>query len=629
MELAHTPKPPLHPLTHTMKKSFLAALLMAAASFSGAKAQSAAHILPLPQNITQQQGHYSITQRTVVSCHPTLQPQAEWLIDRLGQSTGWDLTLRADAPRKGGISLRIDTVAVTAAEGYRLTVTSKGVDITAHDAAGAFYGLQSFLQLLPAQVMSPMRQKGTAWDVPCTTVIDAPAHPYRGYMLDVGRRYYDLSFLKKCVDWMSTYKLNKLQLHLIDDSGWRLEIKKYPRLTSVGAWAGKDEKRIGGYYTQEDMRELVAYAKVRGVEVIPEIEFPAHIQSAIAAYPWLSCRGKQLEVPTQHFISEDILCIGKDSVMQFLRDVLDETMDIFPSKYINIGGDEAIYKRWEECPRCQALMKREGLSKVGELQGYLTNVVNDYVSKRGRTVVGWEEVMMRGKVNHPLVSMLWHDPADTVKVREAGLQAVVASSEYAYFDFPESNTPGEVYAAVWLPPYGFERTYSLPLDDYHEGGTTLGAQGCMWSDRFIIGPELHEFVPINENRAQQYVEYLTFPRLLALSEVAWTQRAKRSFSGFFQRMAGNLPRLDAMGCNYRVPEPRLKSERQLPDGSWEMTLECPAEGATMRYTTDGTYPTPHSAVCREGEKVHVKQRTDLRAITVVTPTHYSLPLILK
>lgn len=194
-------------------------------------------------------------------------------------------------------------------------------------------------------------------------------------MLDVARYFYDKDFVKKYIDMMAMYKMNKLQFHLIDDSGWRLEIKKYPKLTEIGAWAGKDQNRLGGYYTQEDIKEIIAYAKVRNVEIIPEIEFPAHMLSAVAAYPWLSCKGEPREVPSQHFISRDLLCVGKESSYQFLQDVLDETVNLFPSHYINIGGDEAVYDNWETCSKCQQVMKDNGLTKASDLQGYLTNQV--------------------------------------------------------------------------------------------------------------------------------------------------------------------------------------------------------------------------------------------------------------
>lgn len=232
------------------------------------------------------------------------------------------------------------------------------------DKGGVFYGIQTLLQLFPAEIYSSQRQKGVDWTAPAVSVFDAPERPWRGMMLDVARYFFDKEFVKKYIDMMAMYKLNKLQFHLIDDSGWRLEIKKYPRLTEIGAWAGPDTHRLGGYYTQEDIKELIAYGQLRNVEIIPEIEFPAHMLSAVAAYPWLSCTGLQHEVPVQHFISRDLLCVGKESSYQFLSDVLDETVSLFPSHYINIGGDEAVYDRWKECPKCQEVMKREGLTKL-------------------------------------------------------------------------------------------------------------------------------------------------------------------------------------------------------------------------------------------------------------------------
>ena len=240
-------------------------------------------------------------------------------------------------------------------------------------------------------------------------------------MLDVSRYFYDKEFVKKYIDMMAMYKLNKLQFHLIDDSGWRLEIKKYPRLTEVGAWAGPDHNRLGGFYTQEDIKELIAYGQVRNVEIIPEIEFPAHILSAVVAYPWL--------------------CVGKESSLQFLRDVLDETVRLFPSSYINIGGDEAVYTRWEECPDCQKVMKREGLKKASELQGYLTNVVAEMMKEKNRTVVGWEEIFLRGDVKTPVVGLIWHNVRDTLLATQRGHKAILTRHAHV-FRLPRKPYPG-------------------------------------------------------------------------------------------------------------------------------------------------------------------------------------------
>lgn len=616
-----------HPL-----KRLLAGLLLAAAPLAGLHAQADApvptggydKIIPKPASIRPGEGKpFTIEAGTKIVYAPQAAAQARYLQETLAASTGWELPL-LEKRGKGGIFLEIDTLAVAQPEAYRLEATGKGVRITARDASGIFYGIQTLLQLLPAEVHSPFRQKETRWTVPAVSIEDAPARPWRGMMLDVARYFYDKDFVKKYIDMMAMYKLNKLQFHFIDDSGWRLEIKKYPRLTEVGAWSGTDAHRLGGFYTQDDVREIMAYAAVRGVEVIPEIEFPAHMLSAVVAYPWLSCTGEQHEVPAQHFISRDLLCAGKESSIRFLRDVLEETVALFPSRYVNIGGDEAVYTRWEACPDCQAVMKREGLEKASDLQGYLTNVVAAMMREKGRTVVGWEEIFLRGEVKTPVVGLIWHNVDDTLQAKAHGHRAVLTPATHMYFDFPESSTPGEVKAATWMPPVSLEKAYSMPVNDYAPTSTTLGVQGCFWSDQFIHGTTLQEIPYIDENRSESYAEYFTFPRLLALSEVAWGKEARRDFKDFLGRLRWHYARLDHKGCGYRVPEPLVEEVAQGADGRFTFSLKSPVEGAEIRYTTDGSYPNVHSPLYRQ--PVTVERKSDFRAITVVSPRHYSLPL---
>lgn len=457
-------------------------------------------------------------------------------------------------------------------------------------------------------------------------------------MLDVARYFYDKEFVKKYIDMMAMYKLNKLQFHFIDDSGWRLEIKKYPKLTEVGAWAENNANtsntnkganqnntyRLGGYYTQDDIREIVAYGEVRGVEIIPEIEFPAHMLSAVVAYPWLSCTGLQHEVPGQHFISRDLLCVGKETSIQFLKDVLDETVELFPSKYINIGGDEARYDRWAECPNCRALMEKEGYTDPGQLQGWLTDVVAKMMKEKGRTVVGWEEIIMRGEVEEPVVAMIWHNVKDTTLVGNKH-KAVLIPATHAYFDFPESSTPGELKAATWMPPISVEKAYSMPINDYSpEKSKTLGVQACFWSDQFIHGTVLQEIPYLDENRSERYAEYLTFPRLIAMSEVAWGRESERNYDNFVDRLSRHFGKLDNKHCHYRVPEPIIEKVSENSDGTFTYVLDSPVEGAEIRYTTNGTYPNVHSALYTN--PVVVKDKNDFRAITVLNRHHYSLPI---
>lgn len=581
------------------------------------------HIIPQPREVEQTKGVFLLPEKVVIGYEASLKPQAEYLQEVLAQSTGRVAILK-EGKAKGNIVLQKDTESGLAAESYTLSVTPKNVRIAAPDANGTFYGIQSLLQLFPAEIYDSRWHRDIVWEAPCVEISDAPERPWRGLMMDVARYFYDKEFIKKTIDMMAMYKLNKLQFHLIDDSGWRLEIKKYPRLTEVGAWAGPDEKRLGGYYTQDDIREMIAYAKVRGVELIPEIEFPAHILSAVVAYPWLSCTGVQHELPTQHFISRDLLCAGKGTTIEFLRNVLEETAELFPSAYINIGGDEAVYTRWEKCPDCQSLMKREGLKKASELQGYLTNVVAEMMKKKGRTLIGWDEIIQRGKINEPVVALTWRNLNDTIKATETGHKAILTPASHMYLDFPENKIPGEVQAATWMPPISLERCYSMPVNDYSEASTVIGVQACYWSDQFIHGNALQEIAPLNENRSENYAEYLLFPRLMAVSEVAWLKQSERNYEDFRTRVGSHYARLDYKDCHYRLPQPRIVKEEKTADGGICFTLACDVPGAEIRYTTNGKYPTIHST--KYTEPVTLAKRDDLRAITVVSNTQYSLPL---
>lgn len=593
------------------------AMLIAA---PGAAASDIA-IIPAPRSLEQTQGNFTLTSAATIGYGKDLKEYADYLADIFDRSTGWEIPAK---PGKGTITLAVDPSKVKAAEGYTLSITPKGVSITGADKGGLFYGIQTFLQLLPPQIYSQTRIKGIDWSAPCVNVSDAPERPWRGMMLDVARYFHDKDYVKHYIDMMAMYKLNKLQFHLIDDSGWRLESKKYPRLTEVGAYAGPEHNKLGGFYTQDDIREIIDYGRLRNVEIIPEIEFPAHILSAVVAYPWLSCTGLQHELPRQHFISRDLLCVGKESSIKFLQDILDETVELFPSKYINIGGDEAVYTRWEQCPDCQALMKREGLTKASELQGWLTNVVAKMMAEKGRTVIGWEEIITRGKVDTPVVALIWHNVNDSTLATKDGHKAILTPATHMYLDFPEGSTPGEVKAAGWMPPISLEKCYSMPVNDYSGNSTVMGVQGCLWSDQFIHGTVLQEIQPINENRSENYVDYLTFPRLMAVAEVAWGKESDRNYADFKGRVSKHFARLDNKGTVYRIPEPEITSMTESADGV-TFTLAPSVEGSQIRYTTDGTYPTVHSKLY-DGTPVTAPSKTDFHAVTVVNGKNISLPV---
>lgn len=592
------------------------------ASSALVQAQENLSVVPIPRQMEQTAEVFRLRPGMTIACSEELREQAGYLQQTLHRATGWDIKVRPGS-RRGNIVLLLDSVANRHPEGYVLEVGKKEIRIAGADGAGVFYGVQTLLQLFPDAVYRSSFSDSVDWTVPGVRIADYPERPWRGMMLDVARYFYDKEFVKKFIDMMAMYKLNKLQFHLIDDSGWRLEIKKYPRLTEVGAWAGPDSRRLGGYYTQEDIREILEYARQRQVEVIPEIEFPAHMLSAVVAYPWLSCTGKQHEVPDQHFISRDLLCVGKETSFQFLKDVLEETVALFPSHYINIGGDEAVYTNWEQCPRCREVMKREGLTKASNLQGYLTNVVADMMQKKGRTVIGWEEIIQRGKLNHQVTALIWHNVGDTIQATRTGHKAILTPATHLYLDFPESSTPGEVKAATWMPPISLEKCYGIEVNDYSPESTVVGVQGCFWTDQFIHGTVLQEITPLNENRSEQYAEYMMFPRMLAVSEVAWLPKAQRKYESFYERMKYQYAKLDAKGCNYRVPEPRILTQTQEGD-SVCFTLSPSVAGAPIRYTTDGSYPTIHSPLYQA--PVKVKNKADFHAMTVVSDRHYSLPI---
>lgn len=606
-----------------MKKHLTLICTALAVALMPPAASAAVNVIPAPVSVVEKSGSFVLTPAATIGYAEGLEKLGAYLQETIGNSTGWELPVLSG---KGTIAITVDSVKVKAAEGYLLNVTPEGVAITGADAGGAFYGVQTLLQLFPPEIYSPNRVKGVDWTAPCVSIQDAPERPWRGMMLDVARYFHDKDFVKKYIDMMAMYKLNKLQFHLIDDSGWRLESKKYPRLTEVGAYAGPESNKLGGYYTRDDIREIIDYAALRNVEVIPEIEFPAHILSAIVAYPWLSCTGLQHELPRQHFISRDLICVGKESSMDFLRDILDETVELFPSRYINIGGDEAVYTRWEQCPDCQALMKREGLSKASELQGWLTNKVAEMMAEKGRTVIGWEEIITRGDVITPVVALIWHEVGDSALAVPGGHKAILTPATHMYLDFPESSTPGEIKAAGWMPPISLEKAYSMPVNDYSGSSTVLGVQGCLWSDQFIHGTVLQELPQLDENRSENYVEYLTFPRLQAVAEVAWGKERERDYDAFLHRLASHYRRMDAKGTVYRIPEPRILSMDE-KEGAVTFTLATPVEGAQIRYTTDGSYPTVHSPLY-DGKPVTAPDKAAFHASTVVGK-RVSLPIFFK
>lgn len=585
--------------------------------------QQEIQVIPKPRHLEVLNSKFTLNNDTKIIVGKELKSQGELLQEYLTSATLYDMPIESGSKAsKNSIFISLDNT-ITGDEGYTLNVTKNNITITGKTQDGIFYGVQTLLQLLPVQIYSEIPQKNITWSVPAVSIKDEPQFKWRGMMLDVSRYFMTKDYVLEYIDMMAMYKMNMLHLHLVDDAGWRLEIKKYPKLTSIGSFRGEGEKRTGGYYTQEDIKEMVEYGELRGVTIVPELEFPAHVLSGIVAYPWLSCREEQLKMPEQHYISKDLICIGKESSIEFLEDVIAETCELFPSKYIHVGGDEAVYDYWNDCPKCTKVKEDNNLSKSSELQGYLTNLVAKMSAKHNRTIVGWEELLHRGEITEPVVSMIWTNMKHTQGALDLGHKVVLAPADYVYFDFPESNFPSEIKAAGWKGPISVEKCYNFDISSFENNENVLGVHGCLWTDQFIHGTILQEFDVLNENRSENYVNYLTLPRLLALSENTWTKSSDKNYENFENRLSKHYKRLDYAGFNYRVPTPKVISTNKVGN-EFIVELESAVDGAEIRYTTDGSKATPYDKLYTG--KVGVTQLSDLRAVTVITKTNHSIPL---
>jgi len=470
---------------------------------------------------------------------------------------------------------------------------------------------------LPVEIYKKTTTSNIVWSVPAVKITDKPAFAWRGMMLDVSRYFFTKEFVLKYLDLMAMHKMNVLHWHLVDDGGWRIEIKKYPKLTTVGGFRGEGEDRYGGFYTQDDIREIVAYAAKRNIQIMPEIEIPAHTLSALAAYPYLGCTGKQLKVPTRQFISRDIYCVGRESTWVFLKDVFTEVCELFPFEYIHVGGDEAKFDRWVECPKCQAKKKELGFKTEKQLQGWITCRVEDFLRKKNKRMIGWADILETG-ISKEAGIMVWHHTQRAIKGAKRGNKVVMSPSRHAYFDFPESRHPNERPAAAWLGPISLEKAYSwdpipqkLPENVKHN---ILGASACLWSDQLVHKKRiLADKKGEGTHRSEQYIEYLSLPRMAALAEVTWVDKKQRTWEEFQTRMNAMYTRYSLAGYNYRMPLPVFSSTKQ-SDGTVKITLDKSITGMTTRYTLDDTVPTATSKIFTK--PIVVKNRAGFRASTI-------------
>jgi len=512
---------------------FLIALL-------GQAPDTAFAVIPRPVHMTRgRSGPFVLTTGTVIVTDRATRDIGYQLTDWLAPATGYHLPVRAAGGSAPTISLRLDpSLTPLGDEGYQLSVTARQITIRARRPAGAFYAVETLRQLLPRDVFRAAPAVGVTWSVPGVQIEDTPRFPWRGAHLDVARHFMPKEFVKKYIDLIALYKLNRFHMHLTDDQGWRIEIKQYPLLTSVGGWRRQtlvgrqnndstkwiyDARRHGGFYTQDDIREVVAYANARFVTVVPEIEMPGHAQAAIAAYPWLGNMGQQLEV-LQHWGVNAHILNPSDSAIHFMQDVLTEVLALFPSHYIHIGGDEAIKNEWQTSPVAQARIRQLGLHNENELQSWLTAQMSQWLAARGRALVGWDEILeggMEGLAPNAVV-MSWRGIEGGIAAAQAGHDVVMTPTSNTYFDYYQSADT----LAEPIPP---------ALDSL-QARHVLGTQGQIWTE--------YDTTPKD-------VEYQVFPRLVALAEVAWTPRDQKNIADFRTRLERHLERLGVLDVHYR------------------------------------------------------------------------------
>ena len=458
----------------------------------------------------------------------------------------------ADASLLKGIFFLKD--ASLAPENYRIEVCKKGVKVTAPDHNGFYYAVQTLRQMLPVGNYKAVSTPGS-WKLPCCIINDGPRFAYRGMHLDPCRHFWSVEETKKYLDVMALYKLNRLHWHLTEDQGWRMEVKKYPELTEIGAFrdgtmtghdfSSNDGIRYGGYYTREQMKEIVDYAWERGITVIPEIDLPGHMVAALTTYPSLGCTGGPYKVWGKWGVSEDVLCVGKESTFAFLEDVLDEMCEIFPSEYIHIGGDECPKVRWQTCPLCQARIKELGLvsddkgSAEQKLQNYVTSRIQDYLAGKGRRIIGWDEIL-EGELAPGATVMSWRGASGGIEAAGRGFDVIMTPNSHMYFDYQQADPAGEPLGPGYIKdPLTTQKVYSFdPYDRIspENQGHILGVQANMWTE-YIAEPS--------------HLEYMLLPRMLALSEVQWCTPENRDYRRFDSDLRGHQFRiLELLGYSY-------------------------------------------------------------------------------
>lgn len=527
-----------------------------------------------------------------------------------------DVTISKNKPHRKAKAIIMSSEGCDSEEGYRLEVSTSGIVLNG-SRAGLFYAAQSLVQMIKAA-----SRDSENLIVPGVRINDSPRFRYRGIMQDVGYHIYPVDFIKRQIDYLAKYKMNVYHWHLTEDHGWRIESKKYPKLNEISSWraqtcishyddnySGMDAIQYGGFYSQEDIRDVVAYAEERHVTVIPEIELPGHTLAVLAAYPELACNEGPFKVAESWGIYDDVFCAGKEEVFRFLEDVLTEIMDLFPSEYIHIGGDECPKDRWRKCPLCQERIRKEGLQDEYELQSYFITRIEKFINSKGRKIIGWDEILEGGLAKDATV-MNWRDTTEGVKAVKQGHDVIMSPNAYLYFDYIQGDREQEPLAIGWgCNP--IEKVYAY--EPVPEG---LSPE----AENRIIGVE----APLWTEHMETYrkVEYMLFPRLMALAELAWTPKDGKDSRNFFEeRLPVHLGWLDNTDIIYRVPEPIGMKNEVLYGSDFLLELKSPVEGADIYYNFDGQTPRETDYLYEKPVEIHVHEgeMREVKAM-VITPS---------
>ena len=587
---------------------------------SGGKAVKGDYgVVPLPQEVTLTNGNPFVLSPSTKIFYPEgndkMKKNAEFLASYIKEITGYELATATGQPGKG-ISLVIDQ-SIQNPEGYQLTVSDNGIRIAGSTDAGVFYGIQTLRKSIPATA------QGMNVELPAATINDYPRFAYRGMMLDVSRHFFPVDSVKTYLDILALHNQNTFHWHLSDDQGWRIEIKKYPELTQIGSKRKEtvighnsgtyDGKEYGGFYTQDQIRDVINYAAERHITIIPEIDMPGHQLAALATYPELGCTGGPYDVWGQWGVADDVICAGNEKSMQFLEDVLSEVIDLFPSEYIHVGGDEAGKSAWKKCPKCQALMKKNGMKSVDELQSYMIHRAEEFLNSKDRRLIGWDEILEGGLAPEATV-MSWRGEDGGIKAARMGHDVVMTPGNYMYLDFYQADPKTQPYAIGGYTP--IKKVYSydpVPADSLtaEECRHILGVQANTWTE-YIQTPE--------------HLEYMMFPRALAVAEIGWTPQELRTWEDFKPRMNAHISKLQGMGIRTFTLSDELEVTMQVDTAGREIEVILDAEKypAEIRYTTDGSVPVASSALyagpITVQDSAHIKAAIFRDGVLQGTPT---------